>query len=767
MKIILRIARTELAVLFYSPIAWFILIVFTFLSAMGYVDLITKWTTSLELGHYANSTISITGSIFGGDYGYFQEILGDLYIYIPLLTMGLMSREYSSGSIKLLLSSPITSTEIILGKYLATLLYSVVLLSIPIIGTLISGIFIPEYDLSMALTGLLGLYFLSASYCAIGLFMSNLTSYQVVAAIGTLVMLAALSFIGNIGQEYQLIRDITYWLSISGRAMQMINGLICSEDVLYFFIIISMFISLAIMKLSLGRSAISGWRAAIRYVVVILIPLFLGYFTSLPSFKVYYDSPDSKPNTITKNSQEILSQLDGEIVITHYVNLMDRFSVNHFPNRVKNDEELFSSFVRFKPDIKLKYVYYLGDTGEDFSRLKGDTFYEKAEYLSAIYKLNMDIFLSPDEIAKKIDLRGEGNIFVRIIEDENGNKSYLRDFADNIRVPTEAEISAAFKKLTAVIPVVGFISGQGERANNKYGDRDYSSFAQNKYFRYALTNQGFNVKTINLSEVSEIPEDINIIVIADSKAGYSDAKLATIDRYIARGGNLFILAETFRQNSMNPLLSRFGLKLKDGILAQPIGDFAPNLILSKATEDAGKLTFGFAEIFQNKSRISMPGATAIEILSNDNFKNKPILVTNKKGAWIELETTDLIEDVVEINPLVGELEAEYATATSSSRQINGKEQRVIVVGDADCISNKELSISREGYKSANYSLITESFRWLSDGKFPIDVRRPEPKDNKLNLTADLIPHIKILFMGIFPSIMIFICIFIWAKRRKN
>ena len=50
-----------------------------------------------------------------------------------------------------------------------------------------------------------------------------------VAAMGTLAVLSVLNFIGSVGQDMAFVRDVTYWLSISGRAEEFINGLICSE----------------------------------------------------------------------------------------------------------------------------------------------------------------------------------------------------------------------------------------------------------------------------------------------------------------------------------------------------------------------------------------------------------------------------------------------------------------------------------------------------------------------------------------------------------
>src|SRR5690606_35795594 len=145
-------------------------------------------------------------------------------------------------SIKLLLSSPVTVSQIVLGKFLSMMGYAFVL-ALVLGSFIISGLIsIEGLDIEFVLGGILGIYLLMCAYSAIGLFMSSLTSYQVVAAISTLAILAALNFVGQIGQSYDFIRDITYWLSISGRADNMVNGLISSKDLIYFVLVIGMFL---------------------------------------------------------------------------------------------------------------------------------------------------------------------------------------------------------------------------------------------------------------------------------------------------------------------------------------------------------------------------------------------------------------------------------------------------------------------------------------------------------------------------------------------
>ena len=219
MRKILKIAGNELRALFCSPVAWFILVIFAVQSGMTFTDLFRSVLRQQFMGEPIE--YSITTALLTGMSGTFTVIQQYLYLYVPLLTMGLMSREFGSGSIKLLYSSPVTAGQIIWGKFLSMMVYGLILMGVLLVLVLFACCTVESFDLSAALSGLLGLYLLMCAYAAIGLYMSSLTSYQVVAAVGTLAVLIVLNFIGSVGQDIAFVREITYWLSIKGRAVMM------------------------------------------------------------------------------------------------------------------------------------------------------------------------------------------------------------------------------------------------------------------------------------------------------------------------------------------------------------------------------------------------------------------------------------------------------------------------------------------------------------------------------------------------------------------
>ena len=92
------------------------------------------------------------------------------------------------------------------------MVFGLCMLMVPILACCYGSFSIVNFDWPPVLVALLGLYLLICAYSAIGLFMSSLTNYQVVAALGTLAVLAVLQFIGTFGQEYDFVREITYCL---------------------------------------------------------------------------------------------------------------------------------------------------------------------------------------------------------------------------------------------------------------------------------------------------------------------------------------------------------------------------------------------------------------------------------------------------------------------------------------------------------------------------------------------------------------------------
>ena len=763
MKMIFKIAKTELQTLFYSPVAWLILIIFTFQASILFTNVFDMSVKSQSLEYQLDNVTLFT---FGGMFGLFSGIQQYLYLYIPLLTMGLMSRELSSGSIKLLYSSPVTNKQIVLGKYLAMMLYGLLLMAILSIFVIYSAFAIKSFDFICVLAGLLGLYLLTCAYSAIGLFMSSLTSYQVVSAMGTLAILAALCLVRGVWQDMEVVRDITFWLSINGRADEFVNGLICSEDVLYFIIVSALFLTLTILRLQVIRQKTNWLTAWGRYIGVFAIAIFLGYLSSRPQLMCFYDATRTKARTLTPNSQEIISKLKGDLTITTYVNMLDRNVYYGLSSAVKDDMNRFRMYTRFKPEIKMKYVYYYDSINNPSLAIRypGLSLREQMKRIAETVDFDTNKVKTPEEIRKIIDLSGEGNRFVRLLESGNGKKTFLRIYEDfNGAFPHESEISAAFKHLIMDLPLVGFVKGHGERDIKRESDRDYKHFSQDKPFRYALINQGFDITEVDLHQ--GIPSNVRILVIADPRRTLSTEETEVLNSYISQGGNLFIAGEPKQQAIMNPLVEQFGVQFMPGCLVKPTENFAADLITSNPTDRATALSYIFEGMQQMGNTISMPGATGLTYSTDKGFTVTPLFTSDSTGSWNELQTTDFVEDTAQLNPELGEIERSYVTSVALSRKVGEKEQRIIIISDADCISNTEIEMMRRGINARNYSFVRGAFSWLSYEEAPIDVRRLIPPDNEVYIEKRGMKITKHAMVEGLPGLLLVLALLIWVRRR--
>ncbi len=812
MKTIFKIARTELAMLFYSPIAWFLLVAFLFQSGLTYINAIEGFLTQQEMGGMNLKYMQfLTNNIFGTPFGIWANLANKLYLYLPLLTMGLMSREISSGTIKLLYSSPTTIREIIFGKFLTMMMYNLILVAILGLIVICGVSNIANCDAGMLVAGLLGMYLLLCTYAAIGLFMSSLTSYQVVAALCTLVVLAVLSYIGTMWQDIDFVRDLTYFLSISGRADTMLSGLVTTKDIFYFVAIMAMFLSFCIYKLQSDRESKPALVKVSRYGLIVVIVLVLGYLTSRPRFTGYYDATTTKTMTLAASAQQVLKETgDTTLEVVSYVNLLDNFFYFGRPDQRNADMKRWEQYLRFKPDIKFKYVYYYDSVADNnlYKYNPGETIDSLAYKFAKSNKIPMSLFKTPAEIKKIIDLRAEQGRYVMQLKYKD-KKTFLRLFNDQQVFPSETETSAAIKRLQqANLPKVAFVTGELERSIEKTGDRHYKILTNDITFRYSLVNQGFDVMTLSLTEQA-IPADITALVIADPKVAFDTVALSKLRAYIAGGGNLLIAGEPGKQDILNPVLKDLGVQLKEGMVVEPNKNFSPALIKPLLTARAAKLTRRLHGDRDDSLCVSMFGAAALTYDAHGDFTVDTLLATVAGDGWnkkikptedmiqaAEDATTDNAGGAVTVmvavanaatlmseapdnakpkkdpawksltfSPGEGDEKGSLPMVLGLSRTVNGKQQRIIVSGDADFLSNSELS--RNNIQTSNFDFGTAVFSWFAEGKFPIDSYRPPSVDRRLTLTDGGYYFLKVMLLGVLPGILVIIGAVVLIRRKRK
>lgn len=785
MKTIFRVARTELRTLFYSPIAWFLMIVFFIQCGLAYLKLIKGIARTQELGGIEiNFLDNLTMGIFTGMSGVFSSVMGTLYLYIPLLTMSLISRETGSGTIKLLYSSPIKIREIVLGKYLAMVMYSLVLIAI--LGVfVVSGLFhIQHPETGMLMMALLGFFLLLCAYSAIGLFMSTLTTYQIVAAIASFIMIGILSYIGNLWQRIEFVRELTYFLSISGRTQKMMAGLLTTKDVVYFIVIVFLFLGFSVYRMK-GSMESKPWTVkGLRYALVLGIVLLVGYVTSIPGLIGYYDATHNKLNTLSPLTQQVVKDLgDDPLEVTAYANLVDRHYFLGDPDSYNKMLARWDPYLRFKSNIKVKTISYYDSAFASpyiYQIYPGKTLKEIADQHAKKYDMKLSDYLTPEQIRATINLRPQFNRYVMQLK-WRGREAWLRVFDDSQTWPSETELSIVLKRLQgAKLPKVGFVTGNLERDINKLNERDYAMLTNSPFFRYSMVNQGFDVQTVSL-EAGPVPAEISALVLADPKLDLPPASRASLSEYINRGGNLLIAGEPGRQAQMNALLNDLGVRLTDGTVIQESEDETPLLLSQQISPFAGTFYRPLGGAAKDSLPVTMPGAAGIAWTDSSSFDIHPLLQSLPKVSWnrrnaFDSETMvsalvkprDTLHDkmppgLVTFAAADGDIMGPVTTAIGMTRKINNKEQRIIVTGDADFMNNKE--VNRFG--TANFVFCTGSFRWLTGGEYPIDASRPTAKDKRINVKLSQAEVLRIVYIWIVPGLLLAFGTVLLIRRKRK
>ena len=243
---IFTIARKELTGLFSVPSTWLMLAALQFIFSWFFLARLDAYLqVQSQLAMVANApgaTASVTAPVYG-------TLALILMMLIPLFTMRLLAEERRNQTLVLLLAAPISSTHIVLGKYLSLILFftlivfgSTAMLSALELGTTL--------DIGLLFSNTLGLWLLTASYAALGLYFSSLTKQPIVAAMSAI----ALSFgmwLVDIGASEN--GTILHQFSPGTHAQNLNAGLVLSSDLVYFILFIGTFLILTIRRINNNR----------------------------------------------------------------------------------------------------------------------------------------------------------------------------------------------------------------------------------------------------------------------------------------------------------------------------------------------------------------------------------------------------------------------------------------------------------------------------------------------------------------------------------
>ncbi len=350
-------------------------------------------------------------------------------------------------------------------------------------------------------------------------------------------------------------------------------------------------------------------------------------------------------------------------------------------------------------------------------------------------------FINPDADPERVRAEGiniEGEMVVRY-----GEKR------ENLKQQSEQEITNTLQRLSrAQERWLVFLEGHGERNPQGQTNHDFMQFGAQ------LKQKGLNVQMHNLATHPQLPANTSVLVIADPQTAMLPGEVEIVRDFVAKGGNLLWLADGGAQSKLEALAADLGIKLLDGVIVDPttqlLGISDPRFALiaeyprHPVTQELTALTL-------------FPQAHGIEGIETSVWNREPLL-TSMERSWLE---TDKIVDRAEFGGQDQAGPVTLAVSLTRGHHESGREQRVIVLGDADFLANAYLG------NGANLDLGLNLFNWLAHDDNLITIPAQTTQDQHLEFSPTAQGIIGFGFFLLIPGGLLLAGLLIWLKRRKR
>ncbi len=251
MKNILAILQKELRTYFVSPIAYVVLTVFLVISGYFFYNIVSIFVQRSMMAMMQSQqfggpppAMDVPALVGRNFFGVTSTVI---LFMLPMITMAAFADEKRRGTIELLLTSPISNLQIIVGKFLAALtFFGIMLLPTLFYYAFIFGYSSPRMTVGPILSGYLGLLLLGGALISLGIFISTLTENQIVAAsvtFGAFLILWVIDLSAREGGP--VVQEIVGYLSILNHFEEFSKGVIDTASIVNYcsFIFLGLFLT--------------------------------------------------------------------------------------------------------------------------------------------------------------------------------------------------------------------------------------------------------------------------------------------------------------------------------------------------------------------------------------------------------------------------------------------------------------------------------------------------------------------------------------------
>ncbi len=394
------------------------------------------------------------------------------------------------------------------------------------------------------------------------------------------------------------------------------------------------------------------------------------------------------------------------------------------------DEPL--NFVAYLSDEKVKLQAGMKKLVAKYQQFKPDTTLEM-----------IDPNLNPDR-AKSDQVLTEGRVILQL--GENSEKLSSVD---------ESTIANTLQRmLRNAVPRVIVLEGHQERSPFDKGNSGLSKLQDR------LSDRGFRLQPHDILKTQSIPRDSSFVMIAAPLKPYLETEATVISDYIKSGGNLLWLTEPKTLAGLGSIGQQLGLSILEGTMLSNNPKLQEMLGI-KHPAVMPIIRFSHPLLKDMTTPVLLPFATAVEADAEieTDWQYTPLLTTEAQ-SWLEVGK---ISGEITRDFTSGDLPGPMSLGMSLTRKFDGKDQRIVVIGDSDFILNQFIGAASGG----NLTLSNKLFDWLSNSDKLLDIKPSRAPDTELNMPENSLNILAVIFLILLPLLLILTGGLRWWVRGRR
>jgi ABC-type uncharacterized transport system involved in gliding motility auxiliary subunit len=409
-----------------------------------------------------------------------------------------------------------------------------------------------------------------------------------------------------------------------------------------------------------------------------------------------WDWSDRARNSLSEPSQQLLQLLEAPLKITS-------FAPENLALR-QQIREIVERYQRYRPEIRLEFINPTRQPA----------------------------------LTRELGIRVAGELRLE-----------YRGRSENLQQLDEQHISNAIQRLVQRGERwIVTITGHGERRLTGQANFDLGGFGAE------LKRRGYRLQSQNLTSTPELPENTGLLLIAGPQTDYLPAEVALVLAYLKRGGNLLWLGDPGGSQGLEPLAQIIGVTRLPGTIVDANGaqlglDDPSIALITRYPDHPAVRGFDLIALF--------PRAQGLEATAPEGWQAAIPLLTTLPRTWNE---TGPVQGEVTRDAALGEKAGPLTIGFALSRRESGREQRLLVIGDGDFLSNAFLG------NGGNLELGLRLIRWLTGDDRLLEIPAKTGHDLSLNLSLTLGAVIGLGLLLVLPLLLTVTGLLIWWRRHR-